>query len=86
MADVNLSQDEQQRLQEAFAGFDSGAEALTESIDLTGTKDMFCNNWQTVKNVLSFIANLPLIPASVRAAIGLVIKAGDMAHGALCRG
>ena len=86
MAEVNLSQDEEQRLQEAFEGFDPNAAGAVDMISLTGTKDLFCDNWQTVKGVLSFIANLPLIPAAVRTAIGVVIKAGDLAHGALCRG
>ena len=85
MADVNLSQDEERRLQEAFQGFDPNAAGLADTISVSGTKDLFCANWQTVKGVLSFLAGLPL-PPPVPSALRTVIAAGDLAYRTLCGG
>ena len=82
MADITEQQEQQ--LREAFANFDQSAASAADLVGAAGTKKLFCDNWPTVKEVLRFIAGLPFVPAAVKTAIALIIKAGDTAAGILC--
>lgn len=62
---------------------DTGPEpvmALAAGID---PKQLFCQNWDTVKTVLEVLK--ALVPGPVGVIIGVVIKAGDAAHKAICK-
>jgi hypothetical protein len=45
----------------------------------------FCRLWPEAKLALEFLLSLDVTPAPVKAAIGLVIKAGDVISGIICR-
>jgi hypothetical protein len=77
-----ISAEESEKLRAAFAEADlpeTGVAGLPADI-----REQFCRNWATARQILEFLASLPVIPALVRAAIGMVIKAGDIAHRTLC--
>lgn len=84
MTDTSLTPEEERGLREAFANFDEHAVATANLTDAAGTKDLFCDNWPTVKQALKFIAGLPFVPQAVRDAIAKVIAGGDLAAGVLC--
>jgi hypothetical protein len=48
------------------------------------SKSDFCMKWAEAKNVLSFIASLPVVPSTVKDAVALIIKAGDTVAGVIC--
>ncbi|MEP9358611.1 hypothetical protein [Sphingomonas sp. KR3-1] len=58
-----------------------GAPIAPEGI--SDVKQLFCDNWGVVKQVLQVLGNL--VPG-LGLIIGIIIKAGDAAHGAICPG
>jgi len=58
----------------------AGAKAGAEAVD---PKELFCQNWDTVKAVLGVLRNFA--PAFLKPLIDLVIKAGDALKKAICR-
>jgi len=54
-------------------------EAAAEFVDL---KKLFCENWQTVKQVLQFIADK--LGEPVRSIVKALIGAGDFLHELIC--
>lgn len=61
-------------------------EALTESAE--GVKDEFCKIWPTARQALTLLlpllAIVPGVGVFAKAAIGVVVAAGDAAHKVLC--
>lgn len=47
------------------------------------TKNLFCTDWPVAKKVLQALQNLLKNPIA-KAAIGIVLEAGDALQGALC--
>ncbi len=78
----DLSESERQELRrvvgEALLSEDEAVQA-----EIAGdAKEVFCRNWQTVKQVLQFISSyVPGIGKYVRA----IIAAGDFLYGTVCR-
>jgi hypothetical protein len=84
MADT-ITPQEARALQAAFAEGDTMSAAQSQALALPADiRELFCRNWETAKQILNFLASLPVLPAVVRAAIAMVIKAGDIAHRTLC--
>lgn len=53
-----------------------------EKVELDSIKDFFCNNWDTIKKVLKYIADqVGGVPGKV---IKAIIAAGDFLHGRVC--
>ncbi len=48
-----------------------------------GLKKEFCNLWPEVKKGLEVVKNF--VPGTVKVIIGIVITAGDVAYGAVCK-
>ncbi|HEX8621095.1 MAG TPA: hypothetical protein VF718_03920 [Allosphingosinicella sp.] len=61
---------------------DSEVAEPTAAAALADPKDLFCKNWDTVKQVLLFLK--PRLPALVRAAVDVIIKVGDALKKILC--
>jgi hypothetical protein len=61
---------------------DSPVAAATSAAALANPKDVFCKNWDIVKQVLQFLK--PHLPALVRAAVDVIIKVGDALKKILC--
>ena len=61
---------------------DSAPEQFSAAAQGIDPKDLFCKNWKTVKTVLEVLKTL--VPGAIGAIIGVVIKAGDAAHAAIC--
>ncbi|MFL6844931.1 MAG: hypothetical protein ACJ8ER_08645 [Allosphingosinicella sp.] len=45
-------------------------------------KKLFCDNWDTVKQVLQFLK--PFLPKLLRGFVDAIIKAGDVLKGIIC--
>jgi hypothetical protein len=81
---TNLTQDDESKLEAAFAGFDAQRAGAEEGLEVFGgTKDLFCEHWPKAKQVLSFLLDVP-IPMPAKLAIRVVIRAGDLAHSTIC--
>ena len=81
MAELQDSDREELRriVGEALLSEDEPAGARVAAADV---RQVFCDNWQTVKKVLEFIAGIvPGIGRYVRA----IIAAGDFLYGRICR-
>jgi hypothetical protein len=50
-----------------------------------GAKDTFCKCWPCAKDVLELILKLPSLPPVVGNVIKGIVKAGDLAHGTVCK-
>ncbi|MDR6788825.1 hypothetical protein J2Y58_002190 [Sphingomonas sp. BE138] len=74
---VEFTADERQQI--ALAMMD---ETPIEAKPLTDVKSVFCQNWDTVKQVLEFLSGY--LPLPVRFAVKALIKAGDILHGKIC--
>lgn len=61
---------------------DSPVAAPAGAAALASPKDLFCKNWDIVKQVLQFLK--PHLPALVRAAVDVIIKVGDALKKILC--
>ena len=75
--DTNLTQQEEQQILAAIDDYASQKQAIDG-----GAKELFCEHWETVKEVLEFLKDV--LPAPIPAIIKIVIKFGDIAHGKIC--
>lgn len=64
------------------------APAARESLAGVDPRELFCQNWDTVRSVLIYIRDhFPVpIPGIVKTAISVLIRIGDGAHAILCGG
>jgi hypothetical protein len=87
---AELTARQQQQIEDAIAeemSADAGgrAQGLAASvIDPGQLKDLFCENWEKVKQALAFIARLPMVPQQLKDAIDRLIRIGDRIHGIIC--
>jgi len=79
----DLTADEERQLGAALAALGTPAAGM-ESLALQSPRELFCHYWPILKQILGFLADLPLVPAQVKAAIALVIAAGDAAAKVIC--
>lgn len=79
----DLTADEERQLGAALASLDLSA-AGAEAMDAASPRELFCRYWPIVKQILGFLRDLPLVPGPVKAAIALVIAAGDAAARVIC--
>jgi hypothetical protein len=77
-----MADDNQIREAVAQAMMDESEVTPTASAALGEPKDLFCKNWDTVKQVLLFLK--PHLPKIVRAAVDVIIKVGDALKKILC--
>lgn len=61
---------------------DTGPETVGAMAAGIDPKKLFCENWGTVRTVLEVLKTL--VPGAVGVIIGVVIKAGNAAHSAIC--
>lgn len=81
---VQLTAEQENRLQEAFRSFDA-ERARATSVETSAVFDVdFCGDWPTAKGILEFLIGLPTMPEVAKGAMRVVIQAGDLAHGAIC--
>jgi hypothetical protein len=83
-----LTDAERDQIAQAIAGeLTSAAPAgamQTEAAPPADAKNRFCENWDTAREVLTFLQTA--VPRRIGGVIGLVIAAGDAAKGVICRG
>jgi hypothetical protein len=77
-----LTADQERRLAEEFEAVRPSQAPATLVSPMS--KSDFCMKWAEAKNVLSFIASLPVVPSTVKDAVALIIKAGDTVTGVIC--
>jgi len=77
-----MADDKQIREAVAQAMMDETEVTPTPSAALADPKELFCKNWDTVKQVLLFLK--PKLPKLVRAAVDVIIKVGDALKQILC--
>ena len=78
---AELSASDRQELSRVVGEALLSEDSITATADVAGGKDIFCNNWSTVKAVLQFIAGQV---GAIGWAIRAVIAAGDFLHGRIC--
>ena len=59
-----------------------GAAAPAAAAPLGDPVKLFCQNWNTVKQVLQFLK--PHLPFFLRGVVDAIIKAGDVLKGVIC--
>ncbi|MEI9927903.1 MAG: hypothetical protein WDN44_09725 [Sphingomonas sp.] len=84
---AELTNDQQARIKAAVAealqaDAVSAPEAAIHPEGIGDVKNLFCNNWPTVKAVLQFLSGY--LPALLRVAISTIIASGDKVHAAIC--
>jgi hypothetical protein len=78
----DVSEQKLKDLEKEFENFDADRQrAPTEN---KASKDTFCKLWPDVKLVLEFLRSLPVVPESVKKAVGVVVAAGDTVHKIIC--
>ncbi len=79
---VDFTQEERLQIAQALAdGLDGRSEGNAAA--LTGdARQLFCQNWDVVKQVLGYLK--PRLPAPVGWVIAALIAAGDILHGKIC--
>lgn len=82
-----LTNDQTAKIQAAVAevlkaDYEAPTMATVSAQSLGDVKDLFCKNWDTVKQVLTFISGH--VPLVLRIAINTIIAIGDKVHAALC--
>jgi hypothetical protein len=76
--DTNLTAQEEQQILAAIDNY-AGQKALVPG----DAKDLFCEHWDTVKEVLGFLQDV--LPPPISTVIKYVIKFGDIAHSKICK-
>ncbi len=63
----------------------SGAQAggAERPVAAADPKQLFCDNWDTVKQVLNFLK--PFLPQKLQGIVDMIIKAGDTLKQLICR-
>lgn len=77
-----MADDNQIREAVAQAMMDETEVSAAPSAALADPKELFCKNWDMVKQVLLFLK--PHLPKIVRAAVDVIIKVGDALKRILC--
>ncbi len=87
---ADFTAEDRAKAAQAVAGLMSASDAhvlpatmMTTAALNVDPKKLFCENWETVKTVLQALASL--VPGA-GLIVGWIIKAGDLAHGAICPG
>ncbi|VXC82037.1 hypothetical protein [Sphingomonas sp. 8AM] len=79
---VDFTQDERLQITQALAdGLSDQAGADAPAL-VGDARQIFCQNWDVVKQVLSFLK--PYLPAPIGWVIAGLIAAGDILHGKIC--
>lgn len=78
-----LNADEERRLADALSVLDTTADEAS-AMESASPRDVFCRYWPITRQVLGFLRDLPVTPGPVRAAVALVIAAGDAAAKIIC--
>lgn len=80
---LELSPAEEQRLTTALAALSAPGTESVAALAAASPRELFCQYWPIVKQVLQFLS--ASVPSPIKAAIALVIAAGDAAANIICR-